>query len=193
MTLLRLLLGASLAAFGLVAIAPVGPASACSCAMVPVADRVAVGDPIFRGTVTDVGTSVGGTTTYTFRVDEVFQGTAARTTPVRSRNVCGFESVEEGDDLLVLTYRVKGQEALYSGLCSGTRGASPAALREIEAVTGPGRPPAATTAPAPSTAPITASAGPAGRALPFWGIAAIAGGAVMLLGLVTGLRRARAR
>ena len=145
MYLVRVVLGTLLAASALVLAVPAPPASACSCATGTFEDHAEGGDVIFRGAVVDTSEQDNGMVTYTFDVDEVFQGGTGATTEIRSAKsgaACGLEYVEIGDDLLVFAYPLdEPRDALGSGLCGGTQDATPRVLRQIEAVTGPGQPP----------------------------------------------------
>ena len=140
----------------LVVVAPAAPANACSCALLSSAQKVDNADVVVRGTVTGVddpgGRSSAHPVTYEVAVAEVYRGTAAATTFVRSAASgasCGIE-VQEGREYLLFARRV-GSE-LRAGLCDGTTPASAERVAEVEHLTGPGRDPhgTTTTAAAPS-------------------------------------------
>jgi hypothetical protein len=185
--LLRSALCACLIGLGLVVAVPAAPASACSCALGSIADSAAGGEVIFRGTVAEKSAPDEGLITYTFAVDEIFRGPAESTAQVRSASsgsACGMEHVSEGDDLLVFTYLVKGQEGLFSSLCSGNQAANDSALRQVERVTGPGR------SPDPGGVRIDADED-AQPFIPYWSMALIGAGGVVLLMLVRRIVRRR--
>ena len=85
--------------------------------------------------------------TYTVEVDRVHKGTASAELEVLtavSGASCGLEGVAL--DRHYLVYATYEGAELWVGLCGGTASATPQRLREVEAVTGPARPPAARTA-----------------------------------------------
>ena len=153
MRLLRLLLLPLLVASGLVLVVQ-GPAQACSC--VPGGPRTFVSgaDVVLVGTVTDVAPpperavmSSGDPVVYTLRVESVLKGRSgatARVVSAMSSASCGLAGVRTGRDYLVFASRTRGEPAgLAASLCGGTAPLTSGFLERVEAITGPGRPPAA--------------------------------------------------
>ena len=88
---------------------------------------------IFLGTVVDERT-LGGTRTYTFRVDRVYKGQAYATQTVKTEAqgpACGLELNGPGPFLLHAYQEPAGAAALRANSCGGTReGGPPANLGE---------------------------------------------------------------
>ena len=155
MTVLRTVLATLVAATGLVLAAPT-PAFACSCVMADTPQFVTWADVVVVGEVTEITPpperavmSSGDPATYTVDVDEILKGTSPGTVDVRSAvsgGSCGLEGIEVGREYVVFAayqdIEGKQTEELWASLCGGTTGASDSKVAEVEAVTGPGHPPA---------------------------------------------------
>ena len=79
--------------------------------------------------------------TYTFAVDQVFEGEIGAVTEVESAMYgasCGLEGMKTGRAYVVFATHHQG--ALTTGLCSGTGPVDLDHVETIEQVTGPGRP-----------------------------------------------------
>jgi len=147
MTTLRLLLAGFLAACGLVLVSP-ATSYACSCAMADPEAHVEWADVVFTGTLTDIEPppqreimSSSDPNTYTFAVDQVFEGEVGAVTEVESAMSgasCGLEGMKAGRDYVV--YATDDQGVLATGLCTGTGPVDLEHVETIEQVTGPGRP-----------------------------------------------------
>jgi len=147
----------------LVVVTPAMPAHACSCAMLSSAQKVENADVVVRGTITGLddpgGRDSGHLVTWEVAVAEVYRGTAAATTFVRSATdgaACGIE-VQEGREYLLFARRVGGD--VRAGLCDGTTPASAERVAEVEHLTGPGSPPRGRTRATATTPPGTPSGG----------------------------------
>ena len=141
----RVLLAALL---GVAAVAVVGPpAHACSCAEVGVPAHVRSADVVLLATVTRIEEpplrrimSSGDPRTYHLDVDTVFEGRAAgEVRSAMSGASCGLEGIVEGDRYLIFA-EDRDQDGLWAGLCGGTSPVTPALVRRVVAVTGPGEP-----------------------------------------------------
>lgn len=124
---------------------PVGSASACSCALVPLTDAVANADVVLRGRIITKddpgGGSSGRTVTYAVSVDRVYKGAAARTTYIRSAAEGASCGIEVGIGVTYLLFSRAQGDDLVSGLCDGTTPVTTEATAEVVAVTGPGTEP----------------------------------------------------
>jgi hypothetical protein len=183
---LRAALATLLLAGGLVLFAPAGPAEACSCAQLTPEEHVDLASTVFTGTLVERHGS-GRQVIYGFEVDEVLKGSATRTIRVRTAGEeasCGLPNLTEGKDYLVLAMPGgDDDDRLFVSLCGGTRGIGGAGDTDrVESVTGPGRTPDA-------GGPWIDGDDTEGPAVPYWGMAALAGGAVGLLGVVLARRR----
>lgn len=147
---LRLLLAGLLTAVGLVALSPAA-SYACSCATADPEAYADWADVVFTGTLTDIEPPVphevmssADPNTFTFDVDQVFEGAVAPVAEVESAMSgasCGLEGMKTGRDYVV--FATHHQDTLITGLCSGTGPVDLEHVESIEQVTGPGRPVAA--------------------------------------------------
>jgi hypothetical protein len=154
MILLRALLAAVVAATGLVLAAP-APAVACSCVTADPARLVRWADVVVVGELSGIAAAperdvISSTDPvgYTIAVDRVLKGEAGGTVEVVSARFgasCGLEGLEVGRSYVVLAahHDIMGKptDELWASLCGGTAPASRSYIAELEAVTGPGRPP----------------------------------------------------
>ena len=151
------------------------PAHACSCAMADTATHVDWADQVFTGTVTDSRATGGQTGQIVFdvRVDRVFKGDLVATVQVATAatsSACGIGDIPV-DSTYVFFTTTDGMgvasEAetgvLHTGLCSGSAKSTQKLLKQVEAVTGAGRVPEATTAATPDRATGGSTGRPAGE------------------------------
>jgi hypothetical protein len=126
------LLVAGLAAL-LLPVLSAGPASACSCAQISTAESVAGSDAVFLA-VAGPGDQV--------TVREVFAGMLPSRLEVREApgDPCPAGLVDAQRYVVFATWHRDRQEYSTSP-CSGTARATAALVADVEAVTGPGRPP----------------------------------------------------
>lgn len=136
MRVLRLILALAIGASTL--LLGTGTASACSCAQVSDGELIDVVDVVFRGTVInyespeDGAASSSDPATFTFAVDEVYQGSATETqrvlSPISGAS-CGLEIAHEGEFIVLAQTVLYDGPALADGdlaayLCDGTRPAA---------------------------------------------------------------------
>ncbi len=172
------------------------PASACSC--VSTTDEAAFdqADVVFVGTVTDRvtpgdGTSGADDSTWQFSVTRLFKGDAPAAADVvtsGSGGSCGLELQGSGPFLVFASLRNRDQ--LTSGLCSGSRPIT----ADVPAAFGSGRSPSSADSPPTTVTTLTTPAVPAavetdGANAGWWVAGALALGALLLAGMVVGLRR----
>jgi hypothetical protein len=144
---------------------PAARAWACSCVGFSVEEAVERAGVLLRGTVMarqdpdGLGGLVNSSRTVTYEVDvaEIFKGSAAPTTYVRSAASgasCGLEVVT-GREYVI--FAAAQGSALTATLCGGTAPATAELVADVEAATGPGAP--ATEPPAPPPGATAPSAG----------------------------------
>jgi hypothetical protein len=118
------ILGVVVAGMSMV-VAP-GTASACSCMISPLADRLSAADVVFVGTPTK-GDKPGGEAVssadpvrWTFDVDTVHKGDVTRTVEVISALDSASCGIPFDVDRPYLVFGVLNDDALTAGLCGGT-------------------------------------------------------------------------
>ncbi|WP_435742344.1 hypothetical protein [Nocardioides sp. SYSU DS0663] len=129
---------ASIAASVAVVVGAAAPAAACSCAVIGAAEHVEMADTVFTGVLQEQRDD-GRRVTYEFVVDSVLEGDPGERAVVRSGASgasCGLGRLAEGERYVV--FATDGR----ASLCGGTSRAGPSYVADVEAVTGPGRPPA---------------------------------------------------
>jgi hypothetical protein len=148
----RLVLALIVAALGLApALLVAGPAYACSCAQLTLAQQVANADVVVVGAVDSME---GGDRTLevTIQVEQVVRGDAStgthRLRTAASGAACGLDFLQVGERYAFLAARVDGGETLVAGLCGGTTALRPGLVDELEAA-------AADAPPAPPVAETT--------------------------------------
>lgn len=151
----RLLMALVVAALGLApALLLAGPAYACSCAQVPLAEQVAASDVVVIGAV-DSMENRDRALEVTIDVDEVVRGDASTgTLLIRTASdgaACGLDFLQVGERYAFLAARGDG-EALVAGLCGGTTALRPGLVEELEAAAA-AAPPAAPVAETTQAAP----------------------------------------
>jgi hypothetical protein len=190
-----LLLSALLMTFGL---ALAAPAAACSCAMAPsVTATFASADAVFTGRLVSREVehpewpmiSSSDPALHVFAVERVFKGTAYEEQGVVSADSgasCGLELSGEGPFLVFATRSADtGEDRYAADLCGGTTTATPELEAALTALAGPEMPEGAGPLPGEGG---TDAAGPAGTVL-----TVVAAGALVLLLVAVGRRRARRR
>lgn len=114
------------------------PSYACSCAQVALGSLAKSADAVFVGTVEDARTE-GGTRLYTLRVSDVYSGSPAPRTTVRTEvdpASCGM-SLRMGRQYVVVGEQPKLHGDVTTTMCSGTRPVSDRALAAVERSLGP--------------------------------------------------------
>ena len=145
--------------FAALLVLPTAPAWACSCAAVTPAQAVDRADVVVQATLQAVDAPRGFTEpttgaparSYRFTVARVYEGSAPVTARVGSAKdgaSCGMEGLVPGREYVVFAHQ-RG-DTLWADLCGGTAPAATALVADVEAVTGPGRPPAAAVAVVPN-------------------------------------------
>jgi len=172
----------------LMVVAP-GAASACSCMIRPLADRLSAADVVFLGTPTNGDEPEGAVSSadpvrWTFHVDAVHKGAVTRTVNVLSAldsASCGIP-FEVNNPYLV--FGVINGDAVTAGLCGGTERLDQIPA-DVLASLGDGAAPAVQNPPGGSTG------GPSGASSDSWRAPLlIAAGAALVLGLgLVALRR----
>ena len=168
---------------GLLVLTP-SPSWACSCAATSTAQYVARAGTVASGTVAWTA-SDGQTRSYQVEVDHVYKGAAGTTEKLVTSDdeaACGLANLATGKRYLFFIHG-KHPGTMEVGLCGGTTAYDVAAARQVEAVTGPPRPPLA---PPPEAAADTASGDRTVLT-----VALVAGAVLLLLAVVgaVGVRR----
>jgi hypothetical protein len=148
MRILRALLAAVLGALALVVLTA-SPSYACSCAAADTRQHVERADVVVTGTVRGTAQSEQ-TAAYLLDVDRVYRGSSGPVlevmSPVNGAS-CGLEGLVEDGRYVVFaaaeTVAGEPSDVLWANLCGGTAPASAQYVDALEAVTGPGSPPAA--------------------------------------------------
>ncbi len=134
----RLLVALALACAGVVLTHPAAEA-ACTCTAGSVKQEARAADVVFRGVLTEQ-TDQRRRTTFTLRVERVYQGTVTETpVPVVSdarKGRCGLGRLRV--DRAYVVFAAQHGDRLTSGRCAGTDRATSAYVSDVERVLGAG-------------------------------------------------------
>ena len=164
---------------------PVPGASACSCAMTSLQDRVDDADVVLRGVVTAVDHpwwrwSSATPMTYTVAVTHVWRGGdegSVTATTAGEEASCGLPGLTEGQDVIIAGRAEHGAVAI--GLCGASGTATPERVAAVIEVLGEGN-------------PVTPETGRPGPSTPV--LVGVGAGIVLLgVGVVVVVRRRRSR
>lgn len=173
------------AATGVLPTRPVPCATACSCAMTSLQDRVEDAEVVLRGVVTDVDRpwwrrSSAAPMTYTVAVTHVWRGGddgSVTATTASEEASCGLPGLAEGQEVIIAGRAERGAVAI--GLCGASGAATPDRLAAVIAVLGDGR-------------AVTPEAGRPGPSVPV--LVSVGVGVVLLgVGVAVAVRRRRPR
>lgn len=121
------------------ALVPSAASAACSCQDVSIRQAADRADVVFRGTLVEQSVT-GDTRSYSIDVARIYRGRVAETPVVvespRQGTDCGLGALQV--DRSYVVFARENRTALVSERCDATGPATPAYLREVQRVLGPG-------------------------------------------------------